>query len=1554
MVKRMRTLAAMLAPLLVGLVLFATSANPQSAHAAGVRYAAPAIQGSGDCSSWANACTLHTALSNALSGDEIWVMQGVHYPDTTGLSFPRKATFTLKNGVAVYGGFAGTETSRAQRDWQTNVTILSGDIGVSGDASDNSFHVVVGSGADNTAVLDGFTISGGNADDSSLPNNAGGGMYNDSGSPTLVNVTFSGNSATNGGGMGNYNGSNPALTNVIFSGNTATNGGGMYNYNGSSPTLTSVTFDGNTAYSGGGMYNSTSSSPTLTNATFSGNSATNGGGMGNHNASNPTLTNVTFSGNSATNGGGMYNFDTSNATLTNVTFSNNSATNNGGGIYNSITSSPTLTNVTVEGNTAKYGGGMYNNNNSSPTLTNVAFRDNSAVDGGGLFNTSSAPALANVTFNGNSATNRGGGMINGSYSNPTLVNTILWGDSALNGSEIYNDIATANISYSDIQGCGGSGGWSSACGTDGGNNIDVDPLFVDAAGGNLQLRIGSPATDTGNNSAVPPGVTTDLGGNPRIADGDGDSSAVVDMGAYEKPANSAPSFTSTPVTAATQDALYTYAVTATDPDLVYGDVLIIAGTTLPAWLTLTDNGDGTATLSGTPANGDVGQHPVALQVTDLDDLTATQTFTITVSNVNDPPSFTSAPVTAATQDALYTYAVTATDPDLAYGDVLAITAPTLPAWLTLTDKGDGTATLSGTPVNADVGQHSVSLRVTDLAGLTATQTFTITVSNVNDPPSFTSTPVTISIQAVPYTYTVATTDPDLAYGDVLAITAPTLPAWLTLTDKGDGTATLSGTPAAADVGQHSVVLQVADGGGLTAAQTFTITVNVNSAPSFTSTPVTGATQDAPYTYAVTAADPDLVYGDVLAISAPTGPAWLTLTDNGDGTATLSGTPANADVGQHSISLQVIDLAGLTATQAFTITVSNVNDPPSFTSTPVTSALEDAPYTYNVTASDPDLAYGDGITITAPTLPAWLTFTQTGNGTATLSGTPTTADIGQHSVSLRVTDSNGLAATQAFTIIVAYINDPPFFTSTPVTAATQDALYTYAITADDPDLPYGDALTISAPTGPAWLTVTDNGDGTATLSGTPANADVGQHSVSLRVTDRSGVTATQTFTVTVSNVNDPPSFTSTPVTSALEDAPYTYAVTATDPDLPYGDVLAITAPTLPAWLTLTDKGDGTATLSGTPTIADVGQHSVSLRVTDGNGLAATQAFTINVAYINDPPSFTSTPVTAATQDALYTYAITAGDPDLVYGDVLTIAAPTLPAWLTLTDNGDGTATLSGTPANGDVGQHPVVLRVADSGDLTATQTFTITVSNVNDPPSFTSTPVTGATQDAPYTYAVTAADPDLAYGDVLAITAPTLPAWLTLTDKGDGTATLSGTPANGDVGQHPVVLQVTDSGGLIAVQTFTITVSNVNNAPSFTSTPVTAATQDALYTYAVTAADPDLAYGDALAITAPTLPAWLTLTDNGDGTATLSGTPANADVGQHPVMLRVADRAGAFATQEFVLTVREKSDYTIYLPSVLTAAAESGSHIYYLPVVLTAATEPGAHTYYLPVVRRNAP
>ena len=429
--------------------------------------------------SWDNAfATLQKALDTAdTSGGQtyqIWIAKGTYIPTHTFpaslvcIRFdtdspnpggcmqtemrvdPQTAHFAMKNDVAIYGGFAGTEDPEnfllADRDFANNETIISGYLGV--DLS--SYHVFYHQNLalDATAILDGVTISGGRGGYNGL----GGGMFNDSSSPALTHVTFSGNEADfAGGGMANLN-SSPTLTHVTFSGNSASRGGGMYNIN-SSPILTHVTIIDNNA------------------------SMNEGGGMSNVSGSSPVLTDVTISGNqAATVGGGMYN-SSSSPTLTNVIISGNQAATIGGGIY-THNGSLTLTHVTISGNwAADDAGGLYNNE-SATTISNSIISGNSATDESN-HNIVIAPMGSTFPVISHSLIE---------YSNGSGDN---WNASV--GSDDGNNI-DADPKFIDYQ------------------PAINDPT----SNGDYRLRKDSPAINAGNNIDIPSGIITDLDGNSRV------------------------------------------------------------------------------------------------------------------------------------------------------------------------------------------------------------------------------------------------------------------------------------------------------------------------------------------------------------------------------------------------------------------------------------------------------------------------------------------------------------------------------------------------------------------------------------------------------------------------------------------------------------------------------------------------------------------------------------------------------------------------------------------------------------------------------------------------------------------------------------------------------------------------------------------------------------------------------------------------------------------------------------------------------------------------------
>ena len=291
------------------------------------RYIKPIATGTGDGSSWANASADLQAMINAsVANDEVWVATGTYMPTqeidgTTDQS--RFFTFFINtSGIKIYGGFAGSESTLSERNVITNTTILSGDIGIQNDASDNVYHVVYINPVSSSTFLDGFTISDGNANSSGgqgdgggiyMPNFAGGSTS----SITISNCTISdNNAATSGGGFLVYNVSgtiSPTFNNCIFKNNTGAAGGAV--------NMISLAGTNNTSFNGCLFYDNTASS--LGGAVYH---------DGDNSTANPTFTNCTFTENTNANGGAFYNRvinGTGQVTMTNCIVWSNGNTNIG-------------------------------------------------------------------------------------------------------------------------------------------------------------------------------------------------------------------------------------------------------------------------------------------------------------------------------------------------------------------------------------------------------------------------------------------------------------------------------------------------------------------------------------------------------------------------------------------------------------------------------------------------------------------------------------------------------------------------------------------------------------------------------------------------------------------------------------------------------------------------------------------------------------------------------------------------------------------------------------------------------------------------------------------------------------------------------------------------------------------------------------------------------------------------------------------------------------------------------------------------------------------------
>jgi PKD repeat protein len=672
-----------------------------------------------------------------------------------------------------------------------------------------------------------------------------------------------------------------------------------------------------------------------------------------------------------------------------------------------------------------------------------------------------------------------------------------------------------------------------------------------------------------------------------------------------------------------------------------------------------------------------GTYTVKLLVTDNNGGQDISTQTVDVGNQPPVASFDYAPSSPSTGEEI-TLTSTSTDPD---GSISSY------SWDLNGDNIFGDADTAQAKVTfANVGNHTVRLRVTDSDGTSTTTSQVIGVANHKPTASFDVSPQSPTT-GEQVTFTSTSTDPD---GTIASY------AW-DLNNDGqfdDGNKSKTKTSFATQ-GTHTVRLQVTDNNGDTDIATGSVDVgNRGPTASFDVSPQSPQTGQQ-VTLTSTATDRD---GTIASYS------WDLNEDGTFGDATASQAQTTfATPGNHTVKLQVTDNNGATDVASRTIVVANRAPTASFGYSPQSpKTLEQV--TFTSTATDPD----GTIASVAWDLDNDGQFDDGATGTAQTSF----ATGGTHVVKLRVTDDNGASDSASLDIVVANRGPTASFTSSPAAPKTGEQV-TFTSTATDPD------GTIA---GIAWDL--DN-NGTFETSGATAQrsfATVGTYTVQQRVTDSSGATALATGTVTIANRAPTAAFGFAPSSPKTGDE-ITLTSSSTDPD---GSISSY------SWDLNGDGTFGDSTLpSPKTTFATPGNHTVKLQVTDNNG--ATDVAQVTIIVANRPPtaSFDIVPANPKTLE-LVTFTSTATDPD---GTIASVA------W-DLDNDGqfnDG-ATAQVQRSFPVAGTYTIKLKVTDSNGATDIATKPVTATNQPPKASFTTSP-DAPTTDGPVTFSSTSTDPE---------------------------------------------------------------------------------------------------------------------------------------------------------------------------------------------------------------------
>jgi len=939
-------------------------------------------------------------------------------------------------------------------------------------------------------------------------------------------------------------------------------------------------------------------------------------------------------------------------------------------------------------------------------------------------------------------------------------------------------------------------------------------------------------------------------------------------------------------------------------------------------------------------------------------------ITITVNPVNDPPAAVDDTATTE-EDVLVNIAVLTNDTDVdnpsAQWSVTAVGAATSGA----VTRPNAT-TVRYTPNLNFHGADAFTYTMSDGSGATATAWVTVTVTPVNDGPvaedDIAGTPLN-----TPRLIAVLTNDTDVD-GDSLLLDSVGTPT--------SGSATIQGnqvlyTPTTGFDGLATFTYTVSDG-DLSDEGLVTVDVGApNQAPTATGD-ITTTLEDTPVDIPVldNDEDPD---GDPLFIVAVGGAGRAVIFN-----ALIRYTPAPNFYGSESFTYTMGD-GLLTDTAWVTVTVESVNDAPvaradgynTDADTPLSVA---AP---GVLANDTDV---EGAPLSASLVGDVAHGALTLRPDGSFVYTPTVGFTGQDTFTYRAYD--GADYSNVATVIIGIDNDPPVAEAdaaetdedTPVdipvldndTDPDGDPLFVAAVGGEGRTVIVG-ALVRYTPaenfhgvesftytmsdglfTDTAWVTVTVTPVNDAPVAvddtlGTPAGVpreiavlanDTDVDSAVLTLTSvgtpTSGSATIQNNRVLYTPGSGTAVFTYTVSDGDLSDTGWVMVTVGVQNHAPVaGDDTATTAVDTPVDIAVltndadqdTDPlfiaavGGGRAVIVGnlvryTPATGFIGTDGFTYTVSDGL-LTDTAWVTVNVGTVNHAPVALNDNYTTPADTVLLRSApgVLANDSD-TDGDALTAYLVSAAFYGEAALRTDGGFTY--TPTLGFTGYDTFTYRVFDGLAYSNIASVRINVGAVNQPPTASDATV-NTDEDTRLTGQVSASDPN---DDTLTYTVPTptLYGSLTLTQS---TGAWLYIPSNRTTTYQDPFRVIVSDGELTATATITIIVTADNDAPYFMSTPITSATATAVYAYSIHTADPDL--NDAVTIiTATVKPAWLMLAGTG-ATATLSGTPSAADLGEHPVTLEARDGGGLTVLQPFTITVSGPAQRLVFLPLVMRNA-----------------------------------
>ena len=807
-----------------------------------------------------------------------------------------------------------------------------------------------------------------------------------------------------------------------------------------------------------------------------------------------------------------------------------------------------------------------------------------------------------------------------------------------------------------------------------------------------------------------------------------------------------------------ENALLTVVLKGSDPDKEDQNALSYRAQNLPEGAVFDP---ATATLTWTPTYDQSGQYNNLLFIFTAGALSDSITFNVTVNHVNRPPVLAAIADASVDENKLLSFTISGNDPDVEDSGKLVFTAENLPEGAVFNADS---LSFKWTPTYDQSGIYeNVAFTVTDPSGLSASQAITITVVHVNRPPVLAEVPAQTVDENTNLAFSLSGSDPDVEDEGKLVYTAEGLPEGATL----QGT-NVTWTPTYDQSGSYPVSFTVSDG-RLSDTKSTTITVNhVNRPPVVNAIPAQTVDENALLTFNVTGSDPDVEDAGKWSITAqglPRGAVFDTTADK------FSWTPDFEQSGSYQVVFVNRDPDGLTDQKTVDITVNHVNRTPVLPEQTPQTVDENTPLVYNlIPATDPDKENEGKITYQAADLPEGAVFDP---AALTLNWTPTYDQSGNYTITFSATDGE-FTVSQPLMITVNHVNRPPVITDIPDQSVDENQPWTLTVNYSDPDKEDEGKLVISAENLPKGATFDA---ATAQFNWTPTYDQSGDYAgITVNLSDPSGLSDSKSFNLKVNHVNRAPQLTAVPAVTGAENAPVTFTLSGTDPDVEDEGKLVYACSNLPAGATLDGQ---TGEFQWTPGFTQAGEYTLYFKLSDPAGLSSEQSAVITISDVNRPPVLNAVANATVDEDKELKINLAGSDEDT--DNTLTYSADNLPEGATLNSS---SGELTWKPSFSQAGDYSITFNLSD-GKETVSQTAEIKVNNVNRKPEISGSSSETVEAGSSVQVQFSGSDPD---GDKLTYECGNLPSGANF-DSGSGL--LSWTPSDDQVGDYALVIKVSD-------------------------------------------------------------------------------------------------------------------------------------------------------------------